>query len=120
MRRRAATTNVGPVIPEVWSIFLHFPNASWRILNLRCEFGYCINCDKEIAPKDESGKRRTGAEYTEVMIPWTNGSRMQMACCVACSKGPIWKADKMEMTKAVWAAWDKEGGTYDKEIVIAA
>jgi len=54
------------------------------------------------------------------MIPWTNGSRMQMACCVACSKGPIWKADKMEMTKAVWAAWDKEGGTYDKEIVIAA
>lgn len=86
---------------------------------MRCEQGFCIVCDKEISPAScDCGKRHPGPQYTEVMIPWTNGSRMAMAVCLECAPDKIWKADKDEMTKAVWAAWDKTGHTYDKEIVI--
>ena len=79
----------------------------------------CIVCDKSIATACTAcGVIRKSGDYTEVLIPWTNGSRMTMAVCVECAKQKVWKADKVEMTKAVWAAWDKKGGIYDKGIVI--
>lgn len=86
---------------------------------MRCEFGYCLICDKEIASKcDSCDSKRNNSEYTEVLLNWSNGSRMTTPVCITCSKGPVWKADKMQMTQAIWDAWDKSGHTYDKGIVI--
>lgn len=86
---------------------------------MRCEFGYCIVCDKEIASKCSGCSRRApNGSYTEVQMNWSNGTKMQMAVCVECSPERIWKADKDAMTKAVWEAWDKTGQKYDKEIVL--
>lgn len=87
---------------------------------MRCEFGYCLICDKEIATKCShcSSKTKNGA-YTEVQLKWSNGSKMQMAVCTDCAPAKVWKADKTEMTKAVWDSWDKMGHTYSKDIVLA-
>lgn len=88
---------------------------------MRCEFGFCLVCEKEIAPKCDSCKsgRRPGPEYTEVQIKWTNGSLMTTAVCIDCAKGPIWSADKKAMTEATWQAWDKTNANYSKDVVIA-
>lgn len=86
---------------------------------MRCEYGFCIVCDAEIAPKcGDCSTRKPGGNYTEVELKWSNGARMTTAVCIPCSKDQIWKADKTELTKAVWAAWDRQGHQYDKNIVI--
>lgn len=86
---------------------------------MKCELGLCIVCDKEIMSKCSGcdAKKRNG-EYTEVLLPWSNGSKMAMAVCTDCAPEKVWKADKIEMTKAVWDAWDKKHHTYSKEIVL--
>lgn len=86
---------------------------------MRCEFGYCITCDKEIANKCGScDSKKPNNQYTEVAVKWSNGANMQMACCSDCSRDYFWKANKEEMTKAVWQAWDKSGGSYSRDVVI--
>lgn len=85
---------------------------------MRCEFGFCISCDKEIAPKcDGCTGRRPNEFYTEVTLPLSNGSRMNLAVCTDCSQDKIWAADKKELMDAVKAAWDKtRGARYDKDV----
>jgi hypothetical protein len=86
---------------------------------MKCEFGYCLVCEKEIARKcgECSSKTPTG-EYTEVTLNWSNGSKMQTAVCIECAPEKIWKADKREMTQAIWDAWDKAGAKYDKGVTL--
>lgn len=86
---------------------------------MKCERGRCLVCEKEIAKKCSGCDAMTNTQdYTEIELNWSNGSRMRMAVCINCSKDKIWKADKTEMTHAIWDAWDKENGKYDKEVVL--
>ena len=88
---------------------------------MKCEFGFCLVCDKEIVPAcKECGTRKLtkSSPYTEVQLPWSNGSRMNVAVCVDCASGPVWKADKKELTQAIWDKWDQMGHNYDKGIVL--
>lgn len=86
---------------------------------MRCEWGYCLVCDKSLADDCSGcGKKKTNAFYTEIQMPWSNGSKMNVAVCTECAQGRAWKADKMEMTKAIWDAWDKQGARYDKGVTL--
>lgn len=86
---------------------------------MKCERGLCLVCEKEIAKKCTGCDALTNTQdYTEVELNWSNKSRMRTPVCIDCSKDKVWKADKMELTKAIWDAWDKQGARYDKEIVI--
>lgn len=86
---------------------------------MKCKQGYCIICDKEIIHTCHACDKKTPTpDYTEVEIPWSNGSKMKMAVCTECAKERIWKADKTEMTHAVWQAWDETNQSYDREVVI--
>lgn len=86
---------------------------------MTCEKGRCICCGTQIArPCRDCGSFTNLSEYTEVLLDWSNGSKMSTAVCVACARGPIWKADKKQLTEAIWNAWDKMGHIYDKEVVI--
>ncbi len=86
---------------------------------MRCKYGFCIVCDKEIAKRCSGcDARKPTEDYTEVQLQWSNGSKMQMACCVECSRDAIWKADKAALTRAVQEAWDAEHGSYDPAVVI--
>lgn len=87
---------------------------------MKCEYGYCLNCEKEIVPSCAgcNGRQKPNEHYTEIELSWSNGSRMKTAVCIDCAHGPIWAADKQELTQAVWDAWDKSSQTYDKEVVI--
>jgi hypothetical protein len=88
---------------------------------MKCEFGYCLNCEKEIAKKCSTcNKRELSSDYTEVLLNLSNGSRMVTAVCIACSKGPIWNADKQQLTEAIWKAWDDLNHPYDKTVSIVA
>jgi hypothetical protein len=87
---------------------------------MTCEKGRCLVCGKEIAKKCETcgGSWKNNAEYCHVQLSWSNGSRMDVAVCVGCSKDAVWKADKALMTKAIHDAWDEMGATYDKTVVM--
>lgn len=85
------------------------------------EFGFCMICDKEIAPKCGScDTRKPGGEYTQVEVQWSNGSKMLIAVCLSCATSHAWTTPeaKKGITQAHWDHWDKEGGKYDREIVI--
>lgn len=86
------------------------------------ELGVCLVCGKKI--RDQcSGCEATkpNAHYTEVEVAWTNGSKMKVAVCLDCAKNATWATPegKKAITEWHWAFWDKQGGKYDKEIVIA-
>lgn len=88
---------------------------------MKCEFGFCSVCDKEIAQKCPScDSKRPSGEYTEVEVQWSNGSKMQIAVCLDCATNHKWTTPeaKAGLTKAHFDHWEKQGGTYDKEIVI--
>lgn len=87
---------------------------------MKCEYGYCLNCEKEIVPICPTCKtaRAPNENYTEVELKWSNGAKMKTAVCIQCAKGPIWKADRKSLTQAVWDAWDKSNGDYSKEVVL--
>jgi hypothetical protein len=88
---------------------------------MKCAPGICVHCETEIATKcsDCGNSYKPNEHYTTVEMPWTNGSRMTIPVCIPCSKGPVWVCDKKALTQAVWDQWDKQGGKYDKEVVIA-
>lgn len=88
---------------------------------MKCEKGLCLVCEKVIATKcgDCGESWKPTEEHTMVQIPWSNGSKMSVPVCIPCAKGPVWSADKLELTKAIFDAWDKLGATYDKSVVIA-
>ncbi len=86
---------------------------------MRCEFGFCLVCDKILSVDCPGcGRKKTNEHYTEILIPWSNGSKMTVAVCTECAQGRAAKADKMEMTQAIWDVWDKTGARYDKGIVL--
>ncbi len=88
---------------------------------MRCEFGYCIVCDKEIAPGcAHCGVRKAGSQYTEVEVNWSNGSKMKLAVCVPCATSNIHADDVVKdgITKAHHAYWDKHKMPHDKAVVI--
>lgn len=88
---------------------------------MRCEFGYCMVCDREIAKTCTAcNVRSKTSDYTEVEIMWSNGSKMRIGICVSCAVSHAWTtpAVKVAMTQAHWDAWDKAGGKYDKEVVV--
>lgn len=88
---------------------------------MRAEYGYCMICDKEIAKKCSGcdAKVKTN-DYTEVEVQWTSGAKMKIGVCIDCAKNHTWATPeaKKGITKAHWDAWDKQGGKYDKEIVL--
>lgn len=87
---------------------------------MKCEFGFCSVCEKEIAPKDANGVRRASGDYTEVQVEWKNGSRMNIGVCVKCATTHSWATSeaKKGLTKAHQEHWTSKGGTFDPEIVI--
>lgn len=87
---------------------------------MKCEKGLCLVCEKVIAePCGHCGNAwKNNEQYTHVQLQWSNGSRMDVPVCVGCSKDAVWKADKMAMTQAIWDAWDRLGGTYDKAVTL--
>lgn len=88
---------------------------------MKCEKGFCLVCEKQIAsPCSSCGVGwKNSEEYTHVQLTWTNGSKMDVAVCVGCAKDAVWKADKLQMTQAIWDAWDKLGASYSKVVVLA-
>lgn len=88
---------------------------------MRCEFGYCMVCDREIAKTCTAcGAKSKTSEYTEVQVEWSNGSKMQIAICISCATRHAFATPeaKAGITRAHWDAWNKTGGKYDKEIVV--
>lgn len=84
-----------------------------------CQKGLCLVCGKEIAkPCPSCGSGWQNVDSTNVELTWSNGSKMSIPVCTECSKEAVWKADKKELTQAIWDAWDKLGGTYSKEVVL--
>lgn len=88
---------------------------------MKCEFGYCMICEKEIAKPCPtcSTKTKTG-DYTEVQIEWSNGSKMQIAVCLSCATSHAWKQEeaKKGITQAHFGAWEKMGHTFDRGVVV--
>lgn len=88
---------------------------------MKCEFGYCTVCEKDIAKTCETcGHKGKTHDYTEVTMEWSNGAKMPIGVCVDCAKSHAWATQeaKLGITKAHWAAWDKANGHYDPEVVI--
>lgn len=85
-----------------------------------CARGKCLLCEKEIAkpcPTCGQGWQNTD-QYTHVKLNWSNGSKMEVAVCVDCSRTAIWRADKTQLTQAIWDAWDKADANYSREVVL--
>lgn len=86
---------------------------------MSAEFGFCAICNKEIAKACAAcGVRKVGGDYTEVQVQWSNGSKMNIAVCLDCSKKPIGDAEKKTVTEAHFAAWERRGGIFDKGVVL--
>lgn len=86
---------------------------------MRCEFGYCLSCDKELAHSCPTcSTRKPNEHYTEIEMKWSNGSRIKLAVCVDCAPEKVWKLDKKEVTQAIHSAYDKVGYEYNKEVSI--
>jgi hypothetical protein len=82
---------------------------------------FCAVCDKEIATSCPScNHKKANGEYTEVQMEWSNGSKMTVAVCVSCAASHAWATPEAKegITKAHWAAWDKAGGKYSREVVL--
>lgn len=84
---------------------------------MKCEFGFCSVCDKEIA--SGTPKRPTN-DYTEVEMTWSQGAKMNVAVCTDCARSHAWATPEAKegITQAHWDRWDKEHGIYSKEIVL--
>ena len=86
---------------------------------MKCEKGLCLVCEKEIArPCEACGNGWKNLDSTVVQLPWSNGTKMDIPVCTACAKSAVWQADKEQMTQAIWDAWDKLGGHYDRTVVL--
>lgn len=122
MKRPAVSTNAEPAIRAEWFTWNNSPSQSERAMRetMKCEKGLCLVCEKVIATKcGECGQSwKHNEHHTAVELKWSNGSRMSTPVCVECSRGPVWTADRAELTKVIWDAWDKLGATYDRNIVI--
>lgn len=83
------------------------------------EYGFCMICGKEIAPKYEN-IRKPGSQYTEVEVTWSNNCKMRVAVCVDCAvkNAHADPESKAKITKAHQDHWTESGGTFDKEIVL--
>jgi len=88
---------------------------------MKAEFGFCSVCEKVIAKKCSGCDAKVKTEdYTEVEMVWTNGAKMKIGICVDCAKSHAWTTPeaKAGITQAHWDIWDKQGGRYDKEVVL--
>lgn len=89
---------------------------------MRAEFGHCLICDKETATTcGACSHKRPNADYTQVEVQWSNGSKMPIGVCTTCAASGAWSTPeaKQAITQAHWDIWEKTGGHYDKEVVIA-
>jgi len=85
---------------------------------MRVEFGYCVCCEKEIAPKCPTcNVRRPGGQYTEVQMNLSDGTRTHQPVCLECSKGKIWEMDKMELSRHWHEAFRKQGKPHHNQAV---
>lgn len=87
-----------------------------------CELGYCTICGKKIHTECAScGTKKLTDQYTEVEVEWTNGSKMRVGVCVECAVKNAHHEPhhKKTITKAHHDRWEKHGGKFDKEIVVA-
>lgn len=88
---------------------------------MKCEGGFCSVCDKEIARKCTGCDARVKTQdYTEVEVAWSNGAKMVIAVCVDCAKSHAYMTPeaKRGITEAHWDTWTKQGGKFDREIVL--
>jgi len=84
-------------------------------------YGFCMICDKEIAPKCQScDVRRPTDQFSEVQVTWSNGAKMRIAICSDCSvkNSHTTAYGKNKITAAHQKHWDETGGTYDKAVFI--
>lgn len=85
------------------------------------EFGFCMICQKEIAPKcNDCGTRKPAGQYTEVAMQWSNGSQMQVAVCLDCAKDNKHTTAhaKQLITKAHQDHWKEQGGQFDPAVIL--
>lgn len=85
------------------------------------EFGFCMVCQKDIAPAcGDCRTRKPGSQYTEVVLEWSNGSKMPVAVCLDCATSHKWNTAhaKQMITKAHHDHWDEQQAVHDKGIVI--
>lgn len=76
---------------------------------MKCEFGLCLVCEKKIMNACSTCNHKTkNGEYTEVLLNLSDGSKMPVAVCIACSQGPVWEADKDQVMDEVRKGWEKE------------
>ena len=89
-------------------------------MRMRCEFGYCLVCDAEIADAcKECGARKPNSKYTEVHLPTSDGSKLVVAVCTDCAPKKVWESDKREMMQAVQNAWQKQpGGSHKPDLAL--
>lgn len=75
---------------------------------MKSEYGFCHLCEKDLMVTCSScNHKKPGNNYTEVLLPMTNGSQMPLAVCLDC-KDKIFHADKKEIMAAVRQGWKKE------------
>lgn len=75
---------------------------------MKCEYGLCLNCEKDLMKSCPTCNHRTaGNNYTEIFFPLTNGTQMPVAVCLDC-KDTIFHADKKEIMAAVRKGWQAE------------
>lgn len=82
------------------------------------ERGNCLVCN---TPIREKPSMKPLGNYTEVQVAWSNGSKVNVGICQPCAISATWATPegKKSITEWHWNYWDKEGGKYDKEIVVA-
>lgn len=85
------------------------------------EPGLCVICAKDIAPKcGECGTRKFGSQYTEVVMEWSNGSKMPVGVCLDCAKDNkhMTAHVKQQVTQDHHDYWEKQGQPRDKGIIL--
>lgn len=75
---------------------------------MKCEYGLCLCCEKEIISRcTQCGTGKPNSQYTEVHLNLSNGSKMPVAVCLGC-KDKVFTMDREVVMEAVRTGWHKE------------
>lgn len=86
-------------------------------MKMIAERGNCLTCN---TPIREKPSMRALPNYSEVQVVWSNGSKMNVAVCQDCAKNATWATPEGQksITEWHWNYWTKEGGKFNREIVV--
>lgn len=88
---------------------------------VRCESGYCCCCGVEISEVCLScGARQFSSRKREVMVEWSNGSKMPIGICESCDGARLWQTPEKRKSIALahFDYWEKNGGSPDRTLII--